>query len=55
MGRAEEQEFAEPLTISRSVTLSDTAVGQAGSEVQADPEPSDLGTLHHAALVLLSE
>jgi hypothetical protein len=38
--------IADPLTISRSAaTLSDAWVGRAGGEVQADPEPADLGTL----------
>jgi hypothetical protein len=43
MGRAEEQEFADPPTISRSAaTLSDTCVARAGGRVQADPEPTIL-------------
>jgi hypothetical protein len=35
--------------------VSDTWVGRAGGEVQADLEPSDLGALQHPALKLLAE
>jgi hypothetical protein len=56
MGRAEEQEFADPLTISiGGDVMSDTWVGRAGGEVLADLEPSGLGTLQHPALVFLAE
>jgi hypothetical protein len=56
MGSAEEQELADPLTISISGdVLSDTWVGRAGGEMQADPEPAGLGTLQHPALVFLAE